>query len=72
MRANLALAERPGSRIKIYELTMLSGDVLGFVEGKKNDPRFADWGDWIEKRKKDLNAKAWYELNAMDIAYKLK
>lgn len=72
MRANLALAERPDSRLKLYEMTMLSSDVLGLVEDKKNDPRFADWDDWIEKRKKELNAKAWHELNAMDIMYKFK
>lgn len=72
MRANLALAERPGSRVKLYEMTMLSGDVLGSVLDKKNDPRFADWGKWIEARKKEIDNKAWYELDAMNIVYKLK
>jgi len=72
MRANLTLAERPGSHVKLSELTMLSGDVLGLVLDRKNDPRFADWGDWIEARKKEINNKAWYELNTMNILYKLK
>jgi hypothetical protein len=31
-RGNVALAERPGSRIRLYEMTMLSTDVLGIAE----------------------------------------
>ena len=72
LRANLKLAERPGSRVKLYEMTMLSGDVLGSVMDKKDEARFADWGDWIEARKKEINDKNWYELSAMNIVYKLK
>jgi hypothetical protein len=42
LRANLKLAQRDGSRIRIYELTMLSPDVLAtvkryWIEGKLNE-----------------------------------
>lgn len=40
MRFNLALAERPDSRIRLYELTMLSPDVRGLVADKIADGTF--------------------------------
>ncbi|MDP3995489.1 MAG: DUF4173 domain-containing protein, partial [bacterium] len=70
MRANLALSERPDSRIENYEMTMLSTDVLGYVEERRDDPRFAEWGEWIERNQEQVAKKAWYELTVSDIAYK--
>jgi len=70
LRANMSLAQRPDSRIVLYEATMLSTDVLGYVEARREDPRFEGWDEWIEKNQDQLAKKAWYELTVSDITYR--
>jgi len=69
MRANMALAARPDSRIELFEMTMLSSDVLGYVEKRSNDPRFKEWGEWIERTREQLAQKSWYEATVSDVVY---
>lgn len=93
LRSNVALSHRAGSQIRLFELTMLSPDVLTLVQtyqgagaleeknpfysreqnsatGNPDDaygrPDF-NWGPWIRDRKAKLQAKAWYELNVMNL-----
>jgi hypothetical protein len=64
MRSNVALARRPESRIRLYELTMLSPDVLGLVKRYRNEGVFKeDWQPWIDEQEKRLAEKRWYEYN---------
>lgn len=60
-RSNLALLEMPGSRIRMYELRMLSADVydLAIDEIEKNPSR---WAMWKEDKAIKLNEKSWYEM----------
>jgi len=82
LRANLKLAELKGSRIRLYELTMLSPDVLPLIkkyqaEGllkEKTDylrPGEAefDWTTWINKNEKIVADKTWSERNLMNYIY---
>jgi hypothetical protein len=72
LNANLALKNRPDSRIRIAELVMLSPDVLGEVE-KKVMPLNIEtemWQGWIEKSQKIIADKKWYELSLLDIGRK--
>lgn len=71
-RANTALSGRPDSRIELFEMTMLSTDVLEYIEQRQNDPRFSGWEEWIEKQQQELSKKAWYEATVSDIAYRLR
>jgi hypothetical protein len=69
LNANLALKNRPDSRIRIAELVMLSPDVLGEVE-KKVLPLNVEtemWQKWIERSKKIVSDKKWYERSLFDI-----
>ncbi len=73
MRSNVALSRREGSRIHLFELTMLSPDVLGLVrkyqkEGVLKD----DWSTWIDSREKIVSEKRWYEKNLMNLALDLR
>lgn len=64
MRSNVALARRPESRIRLYELTMLSPDVLDLVKRYRNEGAFKeDWQPWIDEQEKRLAEKRWYEYN---------
>lgn len=77
-RTNIALSRYPESRINLYELTMLSSDVLGLVKKEKNgtlaysrnqDPlsmkelQPIDWQPWINRQEERLRKKRWYERN---------
>ena len=85
LQSNIALALRPDSRIKLYELTMLSPDILSSVEkyvardadkceyGKvQSTPGsldFCGWNDWLKERRENVNEKKWYEANLMNLIY---
>lgn len=63
-RSNIALAERPDSRIRLYELTMLSTDVLALAKSYRDSGLLKeDWQPWIERQEKRLSEKRWYEFN---------
>lgn len=70
MRANVSLAQRPDSRIALSELRILSTDVLGYIEERRNDPRFEGWDSWIEKTQAQVSEKAWYEATISDMLYR--
>jgi len=72
MRANVALSYQKDSRIELYELTMLSSDVLGYVEKRQNEYIFSDWDKWIKEKKEQVAKKAWYESTIIDVFYKIK
>lgn len=64
MRSNASLANRSESRINLYELTMLSPDVLGLVKKYQSEGKLKeDWQPWIDKQEKQLVEKRWYEFN---------
>jgi hypothetical protein len=65
LRSNMALAKRPDSRIVLYELNMLSPDVLATIKRKTSTGELsaADWRTWIEKQEQILSGKRWYETN---------
>lgn len=64
LRSNITLSKRPQSRIRLYELTMLSPDVLGLVKKTKKEGLLKDdWQPWIDRQEKRLAEKRWYEFN---------
>ncbi|OJI06509.1 hypothetical protein BK004_03115 [bacterium CG10_46_32] len=69
MRANVALSHRDDSRIVLSELTMLSSDVLGYVEARQDEPMFENWGEWIQETRSEIDKKAWYEATIVDMVY---
>lgn len=82
LQANLALAQRPESRIKLYELTMLSPDILGSVEKyvardagicqdskEQASQNFCGWENWLKERRENVSKKKWYELNLTNLIY---
>jgi len=82
LRANVKLSELNGSRIRLYELTMLSPDVLPLIKKYKNEGLLKektgysapgtgefDWTPWINKNVKIVADKAWYEHNLMNYIY---
>ena len=72
---NVKLAERPTSQIELYELTMLSPDVLGLVESLEQQGKLGDteevlgWQQWITNRQTLVSSKAWYEKNLSNVLY---
>jgi hypothetical protein len=55
-RANIALAGRPNTRIRLYEMTMLSADVLDLVKEYKDKGRLAEKTKYLEREKVDNSA----------------
>jgi len=81
IRSNVYLAQLNDSRINIYESRILSPDVLTYVRDNKDqyfmkinhhDDSEVDWSEWIGEQEEIVNAKSWYELNLVDVMYKLK
>lgn len=74
IRANAALSKRPDSRINLYELSMLSSDVLGYVKKYKNtdlaydrEKEKIDWDVWIKEKEDMIRKKKWYEMNLSNL-----
>lgn len=73
LSSNMSLVKKEGSHIRLYEMSMLSADVLteikdyqarGLLAERPNlDAAPYDWNDWTAKREKEVNDKKWYELN---------
>jgi len=64
LHANVNLSKRSESRIHLFELTMLSTDVLSSVKKYKSEGVLKDdWQPWILKQEKRLAEKRWYEYN---------
>lgn len=72
-RANLNLQQKQDSRINVYEMTMLSSDVLGLVEKSQsqNPQLFNNWDWWINDVRREVDEKKWYEMNIMNVVYRL-
>ena len=69
--SNVALGKRVGSRVALYELTMLSPAVLGRVQTmlQANPETFKGWEHWEERAQGIVNNKTWHELNLENIFY---
>ncbi len=65
LKSNMSLVERPNSKIQLFEMTMLSPDVLTQIEKYKEEGKLeeADWNPWIEKQETRIQNKKWYEFN---------
>ena len=74
LRANVALSDIKGSRIRLFELTMLSPDVLTLVkEYQKNGQlvnKESDWNPWIKRQEEEISNKLWYEKNLFNFLFK--
>lgn len=73
-RSNLALSNLKESRIELFELTMLSPDVLNLVKeyqkkGGLVSEEFA-WNHWIGRQEKIISDKLWYEKNLFNFLSK--
>ena len=66
LRSNMALVTRLDSKINLFEMTMLSPDVLTQIKKYQEEEKMGDWNPWIEKQEKRIRDKKWYEytLNA--------
>jgi len=64
LRTNIKLAQSEDSRIDLYEMTMLSSDVLGIVI-----ERDFDWYWWMSNQADDIQDKKWYEMNLGNYKY---
>lgn len=80
LRTNISLAKNVNSRINLNESTILSPDVLSYVEKysgqdfmkiNRDNDKVVDWTQWIEDNKNIINNKQWYELNLNNILYRL-
>jgi len=82
LRANLKLSELKESRIRLYELTMLSPDVLPLIKKYKKEGKLKeridyfrpgveefDWTPWINEKEKIVSDKKWYERNLLNYFY---
>ncbi|MFZ2484695.1 MAG: DUF4153 domain-containing protein [Minisyncoccia bacterium] len=72
LKSNMALVERPDSKIKLFEMSMLSPDVLPEIkkykeEGKLTEPEEYDWNSWIVKQEEIIQNKKWYESTLSSI-----
>src|SRR3989344_2769408 len=63
LKSNMALVAKPGSKIQLFEMTMLSPDVLSQIKKYKTEGKLEedDWNPWIEKQEKIIQDKKWYE-----------
>lgn len=80
LRANIQLAKNENSRINLNESSILSPDILSYVERNKDqdfmkvnydNDKTVDWSKWLEENQKIVKDKKWYELNLNNILYKL-
>ncbi len=71
LKSNMALVSKPDSKIQLFEMTMLSPDVLTqikkYKEEGKLDEKERDWNPWIEKQEKRIQDKKWYEATLSSI-----
>ena len=76
LRTNMALVKKPDSKIRLFEMTMLSPDVLtqikkykieGNLKEKVDDTEEYDWNPWIAKQEKRIADKKWYEFTLSTI-----
>ena len=67
LKSNMALVERPDSKILLHEMAMLSPDVLPQIRKYKEEGRLKeeveyDWSPWIAEQEKIIQDKKWYEF----------
>lgn len=74
LRTNVALSDLKGSRIRLFELTMLSPDVLVLVKEYQKNGEFvnkeSDWNPWIKRQEEEISNKLWYEKNLFNFLLK--
>ncbi|MDD5026800.1 MAG: DUF4173 domain-containing protein [Candidatus Peribacteraceae bacterium] len=66
-RANTWLVMRPGSRIDLAELQMLSADVYGLVLREHEQHPQKYWEGWLIEQQRITSEKQWYEWNVQDM-----
>lgn len=65
LKSNMALVNKPDSKIQLFEMTMLSPDVLTQIKKYKIDGKLKEesrWDLWIAKQEKRIQDKKWYEF----------
>jgi|GEM_PF-532931 len=74
LRTNVALSNLKESRIRLYELTMLSPDVLTLVKEYQKSGELiskeSNWNPWIMRQEKIILNKHWYEKNLLNFFLK--
>lgn len=75
LRTNAALSRREDSRIRLFELTMLSPDVLGLIKNYKDEGVLKEKVDYLsregaDKSKEDFNWTPWIERQEKRLADK--
>jgi len=74
LAANVALVQRPGTQIRLYELTMLSGDVVGAVERYKAEGKLIERAERLERegegKRGESDWRDWMVANRTRIAEK--
>lgn len=78
LRSNIKLSQNFGSRINLFESSILSADVLSYVE-KNADEDFMsfnnksgdviDWSSWLEENRNRVENKKWHEMNLTNLLY---
>ena len=65
LKSNMALVTKPDTKIKLFEMAMLSPDILTQIKKYKEEGKLIeefDWNPWIEKQEKRIQDKKWYEF----------
>lgn len=70
-RANSWLADRPGSRIDMAELQMLSADVYGLVKIENAEHPALHWDEWLEYQMRISKNKLWHKWNVQDLKLRM-
>lgn len=75
LRSNIALAKRPESRIRLYEMTMLSSDVLDLVKKYRSEGLLEEKAGYLDRENKENTDKkfdwqAWIDEQEKRLAEK--
>ena len=65
LKSNMLLVAKPDSKIRLYEMAMISPDILTQIKKYKDEGKLIeefDWNPWIEKQEKRIQNKKWYEF----------
>ncbi len=74
VHSNVALAKHDDTRIILFEMNMLSPDVLKTITTyhkagllTENSQKIFDWNPWIEEQQEKLARKKWYEMTLSSV-----
>ena len=63
VHTNLQLVKRADSRLALWDLSMMSGDVLYAIRPEMEAFADSQWASWRLDRRKELERKRWFEQN---------